>query len=123
MKRLLPLLLILTVTNFARSQNKKIDSLIHIADGYKKEDTTRFNLLGKISFDFWNNDVQDSAIIYSDSALSLAKKLNYIKGIGQAYNNLGLIYSQKDNYPEALKNYLKALKIFEASRIRLISAT
>ena len=29
------------------------------------------------------------------------------------YNNIGVVYQYMGNYPEALKNYFAALKIFE----------
>lgn len=53
------------------------------------------------------------AITYANDALSLSEKLVYKKGMGSAYNSLGVINIMQSNYPEALKNYLASLKIKE----------
>jgi tetratricopeptide (TPR) repeat protein len=43
----------------------------------------------------------DTAIIYGKQALELATKINYAKGIGDAYNNMGWAYFHKGDYKKA----------------------
>jgi len=50
---------------------------------------------------------------YADSAMALAKMLNYEEGVAGAYRNYGHIYQYLGNYPEALKNYFDALAVDE----------
>jgi len=78
-----------------------------------KEDTTKaihFHLLFR-QYYFTAN--YDSALFYADAELGLAKKLNFSKGLAQAYNNKGLIDWNKGNYDKGLENHFSALKIRE----------
>jgi serine phosphatase RsbU (regulator of sigma subunit) len=53
---------------------------------------------------------------YYKQALTIFKKINYLPGIGTAYNNLGYVYNNQGNIPLALEFYLKSLKIKEQIR-------
>lgn len=50
---------------------------------------------------------------YSLQALSLSERINYKKGIADAYNNIGLNDENLGNFEEAKSNYFKSLKIRE----------
>ncbi|MBI3501169.1 MAG: tetratricopeptide repeat protein [Bacteroidetes bacterium] len=50
---------------------------------------------------------------YASIALFLSEKLNFKKGEASAYDKIAFYYGNKDNYSEALKNHLQALKISE----------
>lgn len=50
------------------------------------------------------------------SALSMAKKLHYARGLGQAYNLLGVYYRDASQYSEALSYHEEALKIGKETR-------
>lgn len=94
------------------AQQQVIDSLEHVLRN-TNEDTVRVNSLNALSKQ--NIDISDFVMAkqYADSALELAKKLNYKKGIANAHNNIGIVYKNQGNYPEALENYLASLKINE----------
>ncbi len=55
----------------------------------------------------------DSTIVYSDSILELAKKINDKHALAEAYQLKGLANYGKGNYPEALNNYQQSLTISE----------
>jgi len=77
-----------------------------------KEDTNMVKTLNVLASKLISDSKLDSAILYANSALQLAKKLNYKSGIGFSYIRLGMAYDGKGS-PEALVNYQSALKIKE----------
>jgi len=104
---------------FIAQENKKIDSLLMILKT-KNDDTTKVNLLNSLSSESLRNNNIDAAKKYAEDALSLAVKKEFKNGIVNAYIGFGNIsirlgnnYYNQENYPDALKNYLAALKIFE----------
>src|SRR5205807_1381533 len=48
------------------------------------------------------------------ASVNIRQELDDKPGVADSYNNIGLIYLDQGNYPEALKNYLQALKMYEA---------
>ncbi len=78
------------------------------------EDTSKVNLLNELSkFAGWRAHNYDTAFYYAQHAKHLAEKLNFKKGIANAYNNIGITYNIQRSFPEALENYLASLKIRE----------
>jgi two-component system, sensor histidine kinase PdtaS len=59
------------------------------------------------------NQNPDSAFVCAQQALLISKNENYLKGIGESYNNLGTLYFIKSNYDSSLVNYLQGLKYFK----------
>ncbi len=117
MKRIL--LITLTLTGLfvgiekAYAQNAKVDSLNKELKR-AKEDTNKVNIFNQLSeVAGWRVGNYDTAKYYAQIAIKLAEKLGYKKGIASAYNNIGLIYNNRGDYPEALKNYFASHKIFE----------
>jgi two-component system, NtrC family, sensor kinase len=100
---------------YARSQNKTIDSLKRILQT-QKEDTVKVNTLNVLSAHVIENngDFKD-ALKYVQESLSLANKLGYKEGSGNAYYLIGKLHFYQSNYPEALRNSFTALKIYEQS--------
>jgi signal transduction histidine kinase len=101
----------------------EIDSLkieIRKFDAHKMElgtkatplmDSTKANLLYEIIIGFYGPNA-DSAIFYAKQCKDLSEKIGYKKGVGNAYNGLGLAYAVNErNLPLALECYQKALKI------------
>jgi len=117
MKRILLITLALTglfvgIKN-TYSQDVKIDSLIKELKT-AKEDTNKVNILNKLSeIGGWRIGNYDTTMYYAQTAMQLAEKLEFKKGIATGYNNIGVIYRNQGNYPEALKNFLILLKIHE----------
>jgi len=54
---------------------------------------------------------QEKAISYGNRAVSLSQQLKFDKGLSQAYNDLGIIYYDRQEYSTALSLYEKALGI------------
>ncbi|KAL4508400.1 hypothetical protein ABPG72_003704 [Tetrahymena utriculariae] len=75
----------------------------------------------RFSMDKYYKNEEDSVIIIRlCSALKHFQKLNYLKGIVIANNNIGLIHIQNQRYKEAIISFKKSLKIVEDKMIQLI---
>ncbi len=107
------------------SQNTKIDSLRTFLKT-AKQDTNKVNTLNALSWELINKGEYEKAMQYVNDALSLSNSLpgvypdkgggkgrGWAKGIAASYNNIGNIYKNQGNYPDALKNYFASLKIRE----------
>lgn len=55
----------------------------------------------------------DSAHFYQDLAFEPASTLSSFKELASAHMNKGSIFKMEDNHPEAIKEYLKSLHLFE----------
>ena len=58
----------------------------------------------------------DSSKLFADRALSISTKLNFKEGIANAYHLIGLYYTLKTNYTDALKHYEMSKKVREDIR-------
>jgi tetratricopeptide (TPR) repeat protein len=67
----------------------------------------------KIAFIYISLEAYDKADSVIKEMLTESAQLNYSKGTGLAYRNMGLINTYKGNYKEAVVYHLKALKIWE----------
>jgi tetratricopeptide (TPR) repeat protein len=87
------------------------------------KDIARINCLLKISFEYGhvNNDSDnvftylnnDSANLYASMALSLAKKINYLKGMANAFENMGeMAYAH--NFWEAENYFRQAVFLYDS---------
>ena len=92
------------------SQNRSIDSLQQLLKS-TKQDTSRVNILNKLSEEYDNNMSLDTAYKYANTALSLAKKISNLKGIAKALDNMGNVLSDQGKNDEALVKYLTSLGI------------
>jgi len=97
-------------TSFA--QNKNIDSLL-ILIKKDKLDTNKVNDLNQLSIEYKYVGLFDTTTHFLNTALQLAEKLKYKKGIARTFHNIGNVYLYKSNYPQALNYYFKALQIYE----------
>lgn len=108
-------LLIVLMPRVLRGQlnETQIDSLYLVLSN-SKEDTNRVNTLNALSLNAgWLIGEYDTAWSYAQEAKLLSEKLNYKKGLGYAYNNLGAVYYNQSKFPQALKAQLMSLKFFE----------
>ena len=94
--------------SFAQTSNR--DSLLNLLKK-DKEDTNKVIHLYKLCYEFDAIGEYDKGLQYGKQSLSLAEKIQFKKGIGNAYSNMGIIYDDLGNLPEALKHYNIALKI------------
>ncbi|MDO9185570.1 MAG: tetratricopeptide repeat protein [Bacteroidia bacterium] len=74
-------------------------------------DTSKVNTLNELSWQYITSGSYVLAGKYAQDALHAAENLNFKKGIGASYNNIGITHWYQGNYEKALENYLKALKI------------
>jgi two-component system, NarL family, sensor histidine kinase UhpB len=73
-------------------------------------DTSIVKTLGRLAREYWNHDAE-KALAYATEMLELAKKIGYKRGIGNAYNNLGVIYWYKGDHVRELEYLNEALKM------------
>ncbi|MBA2611615.1 MAG: tetratricopeptide repeat protein [Bacteroidetes bacterium] len=110
MKTKLFLLLFCYLTLSVFSQNLKLtDSLQNLAK-VAKDDTSKSNLLNKISTTYLEIDLEKS-LDFAKRSLALSEKLNYKKGIANAYFSLGNISNYKAEYLEAINWFKRSLSI------------
>jgi tetratricopeptide (TPR) repeat protein len=101
-------LFFLVQTSF--SQSKEIDSLL-VALKKLPEDTVKVNILNALAQTYINIADMEKAREYAVIALELAQKLEFKKGIGDSWNNLGTVYLHQAKHESSLNYYLEALSI------------
>lgn len=109
MKKLLLIIgVVLSSFHNVKGQKTVIDSLEKLTDIQK--DTLLASTYNELTWQYRNVD-REKAIEYGRKAIELATKLNYQKSIAQAYNDLGIIFYDKENYDTAIYLYGKAIEI------------
>jgi len=91
------------------AQNAKIDSLQRELEK-TGEDTMRVNILNILSKSYYSIDIEQMGE-YSRKSIELASKLNFNKGLMQAYNSMGIYYDLKGEIDNAFESYEKELNI------------
>ncbi len=91
--------------------SKRIDSLTSEL-GKAKDDTNKVNILGSLAMYYAKADPKEG-LKYCEQAVELSEKLQWKPGMATAYNSLGANYKSLSDYPKALDNYLRSLKINE----------
>ncbi len=74
-------------------------------------DSLRVHLFSDLCYEY-RFVSQDSALKYGNAAADLARELNYKNGLAQAFNDLGIIYSDRMEIQTAGQLYNKALIIW-----------
>lgn len=92
----------------AFSQNKIIDSLEKLV--HVQKDSALANTYNELTWQYRLID-REKAIIYGNKAIELATKIKYPQSLAQAYNDLGIIYYDKENFDTAIALYNKAVAI------------
>ena len=90
-----------------KSRPDRIDSLLKRLSA-AREDTNRVRLMIKVGMAYVETKKPYAAVHYMQNALSLAEKLNFQKGILDAYYYLGWYYYRKQDYPRAQTYYTMA---------------
>jgi tetratricopeptide (TPR) repeat protein len=91
--------------------------LIYNIDSLKKvlstdlSDTNRIWALNNLARNIRNTD---SIPVLTEEAIILSRKVGFVKGEAEAYNSLALWFNQNGNYPKALENYLRSIKLSES---------
>jgi signal transduction histidine kinase len=82
----------------------------------EKIDTSRVILLYNLSYSYYHSQ-QDSALLYGQKALDLARKIDFPKGEVYALTSLGITYNSLDNATKALELFLTGLKLCETNNL------
>ena len=112
-KPLLFTLLGLSINYLAAAQLSEKDSLLMVLNKYKQrpgyeKDTLYINSLNDYAFRY-NNINPDSTILISNKVIALSDAVGYERAKADAEKNIGLAYSVKGQYNEALKQLSIAL--------------
>jgi tetratricopeptide (TPR) repeat protein len=110
-KRQLFLVFALLIFGIFLSAQQNIDSLKN-ALNESVLDTNRVKTLNRLSWNLRSIDPK-IALAYALEAETLAEKIAFDKGKGDAYNNIGVIHYRRGEYVEATKAHLQALSIRE----------
>lgn len=102
---LMMLSLCLTIT---AQTNKVIDSIEKAIPNQK--DTNLAKSYNELTWQYRTID-QEKAIDYGNKAIELGKKTGFDKAVAQAYNDLGIIYFDKQDFEKALSLYQSAFEI------------
>ncbi len=93
------------------AQSKKADSLKNILRG-TLHDTTRCDVLNRLSSIVYASN-PDTSLELARQALDLSEKIDYLKGVASANNNIGIGHYVKGNYKLAIDFNFKSLELFE----------
>ncbi|GAB2823037.1 ATP-binding protein [Ferruginibacter profundus] len=88
--------------------SKVIDSIEKILP--QQKDTTLVKSYNELTWQYRNVD-KDKAIAYGNKAVELGRQLNFKKGIAQAYNDMGILYYDKQDFSTAISLYHQAYLI------------
>src|SRR5207249_10195811 len=83
-------------SSIAFTQNNTIDSLQKVLRT-QKEDSNKVNTLNELSNTLLIDNNYKNAMQFANEALLLSRKINFNKGEGIAYNNIGHIYHEQGN--------------------------
>jgi two-component system NarL family sensor kinase len=95
------------LSSFAQT-TKLIDSLENAAR--QQKDTLLIKTYNELTWQYRTVD-QSKAISYANKAIELSLRYKFDKGLAQAYNDLGIIYYDKQNFDTAIILYNKAFDI------------
>ncbi|MEP6682418.1 MAG: tetratricopeptide repeat protein [Parafilimonas sp.] len=75
-------------------------------------DSDRADVLTQLCFHYSVLNT-DTALLYGEQAMQLSKKIQYKKGIGDSYNNIGWVYFKLSNMRKAEEYFKTALSLFK----------
>jgi len=88
----------------------KIDSLENLLTNHHTIDTTKVNLLNKLTYKLYSSN-KKKALSYSLEAVDIAQKLYFTRGLTSSYRLTGICYAYQANYPLAVEYYEKAIEL------------
>ena len=98
----------ITLYSFSQDNRQTIDSLFNELE--KADDKDKIEILNNISSNYWEYSL-DSSLYFANEALNLAHIVQDKKGISDAYNKIGNIYSLQNESELALDFFQKCLEI------------
>jgi len=106
---LLPFCFILLISISSKAQNPRLDSLKTRVE-QPIADIERVDILNTLAIDLRRND-PDQGLVYAQQALELALKIEYKKGVRDAYNSKGSVLFGKGDYYQSLDLFQKSLAL------------
>lgn len=107
------LILILLCSIRVSAQNPELDSLRNVLT-VSKEDSTLFDANRLVAINLWE-PYPDSAILYGNRALEIAKKLGDNSKIAMGYQTIGVAYDYKDNLDSCLFYLNEGLAVYKTA--------
>ncbi|HKK11563.1 MAG TPA: tetratricopeptide repeat protein, partial [Flavobacteriaceae bacterium] len=95
------------------SQTNEIDSL-SIQLAYQKQDTSKVKTSVQLIKALYHHKDFKKALLYIDQTEKLSKQLDYTKGIADANYYRAMIYTQNDDYYNAIDHYTKARDYYQS---------
>src|SRR6187402_1792659 len=99
------------INAFAQSNVEPTDSLKQLLNS-AIHDTVRVDVLNSIAETYMDQEQTDSALKYCTESIKLAEKVEFNSGLALGLANLGTIRNDEQNYPEAMRHFQRALKIY-----------
>ena len=90
------------------AQQNTIDSIERLI--LKQKDSTLVKSYNELTWQYRTVD-QNKAIEYGNKAIEMGNKINFGKGVAQAYNDIGIIYFDQQDFENALLSYKKGFDI------------
>lgn len=97
---------------FGLSQTKEIDSLT-IELAYQSQDSSKVDISLHLIKALYQTKDYDKALLFITQTQRLSKSLNYTKGIAKANYYKACIYSDKDDYFNAIDSYNLSKKLYQ----------
>lgn len=110
MKKLVALLVLLCFFVHSHAQRNKriLDSLEKLV--LVQKDSALAGTYNELTWQYRAVN-RDIAFAYGNKAIQLGNKINYPKAVAQAYNDIGILYMDKQDFTNALISYDKSLAI------------
>lgn len=93
------------------SQTEKIDELT-VKLAYLKPDSTKVDMSLMLINELFEIADYNKALLYVNQTSKLAEDLNYIKGLAESSYYRALIYTQRNDYFNAIDNYTKSRDLY-----------
>ncbi len=110
MKQLLTLAVCLT-SLFIFSQNEKIDQLT-VQLAYQNQDSTKVDMSLMLINELYDIEDYNMALLYVNQTSKLSEKLKYTKGLAESSYYRALIYTERNDYFNAIDNYNRSRKYY-----------
>jgi len=91
--------------------SQDIDSLTRLVASASSTEE-RIDLTNKLAFTYSSYSV-DKSLTLANEAIRLSREIKYQKGLGDAYNVIGICHSIQGNTKDGLENFLTSLRIRE----------
>ena len=102
------IVLLLHMRTIAQTNRHTTDSLEALMR--QQQDSMLVSTLNELTWQYRMVN-RDTAILYGNQAIELGSKIKYLKGVAQAYNDLGIIFYDMESYDSAVHLYEQAMQI------------